>query len=247
MSPGMTRQTRDPTDTTLEFSWDGADKDRFKLRDVTAAEASAIPTPAGTTRQVLEFKDKPDYEKPMDANKDNVYEVTIKVFDGEATTTKDVTVKVTNKQEDGKVVVAPVQARIGIELTATLTDSDIVTYGPKWQWQRRMVDDCMAAATTDDRWISIHGANSDTFTPREGDYGYCLNAVATYNDGYHEYVTAPAPTSMPSASGLYTDADTRFDKTANKALSSVQYPSDPNITPEFSSAMMKRFVLRTAP
>ena len=107
-----------------------------------------------------EFKDKPDYEKPMDANKDNVYEVTIKVFDGEATTTKDVTVKVTNKQEDGKVVVAPVQARIGIELTDTLTDSDIVTYGPKWQWQRRMVDDCMAAATTDDRWISIHGANS---------------------------------------------------------------------------------------
>ena len=44
-----------------------------------------------------------------------MYQVTVKVFDGEDTTTKDVTVKVTNKQEDGKVEVTPLQARIGIE------------------------------------------------------------------------------------------------------------------------------------
>ena len=238
----------DPTDTTLEFSLEGADKDLLRLRNTTdAEEAGANATPADVTRQVLEFKEKPDYEKPMDANKDNVYEVTVKVFDGEETTTKDVTVKVTNKQEDGKVEVTPVQARIGVPMRAKLTDSDIVAYGPRWQWQRRMVTTACDLADDPneeaDNWMSIPGADSEDFTPREIDYGYCLNAVATYNDGYHEYDTVPAPVSMPSASGLYTDEDTRFDKRANKALSSVQYPSDPNITPVFSSAMTKRFVL----
>ena len=236
----------DPTDTTLEFSLDGGDKDLFKLRDSTTAEDSDNPLdPAEATRQVLEFKEKPDYEKPMDANEDNVYEVTIKVFDGEATTTKDVTVKVTNRQENGKVVVTPVQARIGVELTATLTDSDIVTYGPMWRWESsgEPGEPCTDKDAEENDWTRIPGANSDTFTPRSSDLNSCLRAVATYNDGYHEYVRVPEPTSMPSASGLYEDADTKFDKTANKALSSVQYPSDPNITPEFSSAMTKRFVL----
>ena len=125
----------DPTDTTLTFSLDGADEDRFNLRDPTEAEATP-DTLADATRKILEFKAKPDYEVPTDANKDNVYQVTVKVFDGEDTTTKDVTVKVTNMQEDGKVEVTPLQARIGIDMTADLTDSDIVAYDPTWQWQR---------------------------------------------------------------------------------------------------------------
>ena len=130
----------DPTDTTFTFSLAGADKDLFNLRDTTDAEESASPptppTAPPTTRQVLEFKEKPDYEVPTDANKDNVYEVTVQVFDGEDTTTKDVTVKVTNMQEDGKVEVTPLQARIGIDMTADLTDSDIVAHGPTWRWWR---------------------------------------------------------------------------------------------------------------
>ena len=71
--------------------------------------------------------------------------------------------------------------------------------------------------------------------------------MATYNDGYHED-TAPLvePTSSPGAIGLYMAADTRFDKTAEKSLSSVQYPTDPNIVPRFGSAMTKRFVLENA-
>ena len=234
----------DPTDTTLEFSLEGADKDLFNLRDTTdAEEMDDNATPPGTTRQVLEFKEKPDYENPMDSNKDNVYQVTIKVFDGEGTTTKDVTVKVTNKQEDGKVAVTPLQARIGVELTATLTDSDIVSYGPTWRWQHSGLSCADHVTVADGDWDNIPGATSAAFTPRDIDLSRCLRAVATYNDGYHEYVTAPDPVSGPSASGLYTTTDTRFDKTADKSLSSVQYPTEPNVTPKFSSTMTKRFVL----
>ena len=232
----------DPTDTTLTFSLDGADEDRFNLRDPTAEETT--DTPAGATRKILEFKAKPDYEVPTDANKDNVYQVTVKVFDGEDTTTKDVTVKVTNMQEDGKVEVTPLQARIAIDMTADLTDSDIVAYGPTWQWQRSGPV-CTDKDAEDNVYVDILGANSATFTPRPSDLGFCLSAVATYNDGYHEYVVDDVPSS-PGDIGLYTVTDTRFDKTENKLLSSVQYPTAPNVVPRFGSAMTKRFVLENA-
>ena len=235
----------DPTDTTLTFSLAGADKDLFKLRDTTAADAAG-ETPADTTRKVLEFKEKPDYENPTDANTDNVYEIAVKVFDGEATTTKDVTVKVTNKQEDGEVEVTPLQARIGIELNAALTDSDIVAYGPMWQWQKSNATCTDHNAVLDSAWNDIPGATSATFTPRSSDLGYCLRAEATYNDGYHEDTAPVVDPSSPSSIGLYTASDTRFDKTADKSLSSVQYPTDPNIAPQFGSAMTKRFVLENA-
>ena len=127
----------DPTNTTLTFSLSGEDKDLFRLRDATADDSdTANPVPTGATRKVLEFKAKPDYENPADHDTDNVYEVTVEVFDGEATATQDVTVKVTNMQEDGEVEVMPAQPRIGIELAAELSDSDIVSYGPMWRWER---------------------------------------------------------------------------------------------------------------
>ena len=49
-------------------------------------------TPAGA----LSFKTPPDFEAPLDANGDNVYEVTLAVSDGQATTTQPVRVTVTD-------------------------------------------------------------------------------------------------------------------------------------------------------
>ena len=44
-------------------------------------------------------------------------------------------VKVTNMEEDGEVKVTLEQPRVGVEMTAGLTDgrSDGVAYGPMWQ------------------------------------------------------------------------------------------------------------------
>ena len=176
----------------------------------------------------------------MDANKDNVYEVTVQASDGANTSMKAVTVKVTNRQENGKVEVTPEQGRIGVELTAALTDSDVVAYGPMWQWQRRnMVADCIATrwrfpmTTPTTLWMNIRGATSATYTAHSDDLNYCLRAVVTYNDGYHQGA---------AADGIYADATSdRFDKTAEMILSKVQYPSN-NLAPRFGSAMTKRFV-----
>ena len=236
----------DPEGGTITFSLDGADKDLFELNDLATPDA-------GT--KVLAFKEKPDFEMPMDSNKDNVYEVTVQASDDANTGMKAVTVKVTNMQEDGEVKVIPAQPRIAVDLTAELTDSDVVVYGPMWQWQRGKTSEdgapvaCAAVADVGAaNWMDIYGAMSDTYEPRSDDLDYCLRAVAMYNDGFHEGIAGTTPNVDV---GIYPDIaapDTRpnrFDKTADKALSAVQYPSV-NIEPEFASAMTKRFVPENA-
>ena len=51
----------------------------------------------------LTFKSSPDYEAPNDANKDNVYEVTIRASDGSLMSTLDVEVTVTDANESGAI------------------------------------------------------------------------------------------------------------------------------------------------
>ena len=55
----------------------------------------------GGTPGELKFKKKPDYEKPTDADMDNVYEVTVQASDGKLTGMLKVKVTVTNENEDG--------------------------------------------------------------------------------------------------------------------------------------------------
>ena len=74
--------------------------------------------------RTLSFKAKPDFEMPGDKNKDNIYEVTVEASDDVNTATRSVTVKVTDSDEGGKVELSSQDALIGVELTATLTDSD---------------------------------------------------------------------------------------------------------------------------
>ena len=65
--------------------------------------------------------------------------------------TEDVEVKVTNVNEDGTVTLSAVQPRVGVPLTASLTDIDGPVTGVKWQWSIRNSD--------------IDDATSDTYTP----------------------------------------------------------------------------------
>ena len=242
----------DPEGGTVTFSLGGADKDLFELGDGPATCPDITPAPptgVTTTCKILEFKEKPDFEDPMDSNGDNVYEVTVQASDDANMGTKAVTVKVTNRQEDGKVKVTPAQPRIGIPVTAELTDSDIVAYGPMWNWQRRMLAENEAESCADAAspvWMGIRDATSATYTPHAEDLDYCLRAVAMYNDGFHQQGVEG---STPSTTGIYLDTTptrpNRFDKTANMALSAVQYPSV-NLPPEFGSASTKRFVPENA-
>ena len=205
----------DQEGVTVTFSLGGADKDMFKLNDLESPDA---------TMRVLAFKEKPDFEMPMDSNKDNVYEVMVQASDGLNTGMKSVIVKVTNMEEDGEVKVTPEQPRVGVEMTAGLTDSDGVAYGPMWQWER--TENCESP-----EWMSISSAKSATYTPSLGDLDDCLRVTAMYNDGFYDTDT--------DDSG--SDTETMFDKTAEMVLSAVQLPTE-NMAPKFASAMTMRFV-----
>ncbi|HEU4650003.1 MAG TPA: PQQ-dependent sugar dehydrogenase [Croceibacterium sp.] len=77
----LTATAADPDGNAVSFSIGGG-ADAAQLQ-VTAAGA-------------LSFRTPPDFEAPADANRDNVYEVTLMVSDGQASATQDVRITVTN-------------------------------------------------------------------------------------------------------------------------------------------------------
>ena len=71
----------------------------------------------------------------MDANRDNVYEVTIVLRDnGAAQGTKDVRITVMNVDEKGSLELTPADPDSGMPVMATLTDPDGVEYITDWKW-----------------------------------------------------------------------------------------------------------------
>ena len=154
----------------------------------------------------LNFKESPNYEKPADRNKDNVYKVTVVVSDDGAPKLMDkrqVEITVTDDEEDGTVTLSAVQPKTGIDLMASLTDPDNVTStdadgrietGVTWQWWRTTtsvdadVPDFPAEVQgVRAGWEKITDAKSDTYEPVSGDpesddVSRWLIAMATYTD-----------------------------------------------------------------
>ena len=151
-----------------DFVWTlaGADGDSFEIG----------------SNAILTFESMPDFEAPGDANRNNVYEVTVQATDSAANTgTLDVTVTVTNVEEDGEITLSNRQPEAGVSITATLTDPDGSISGVTWQWQ-----------ASD---INIEGATSRTYTPvqttdtDETNVDKFLTVIATYTDGFGQTET----------------------------------------------------------
>ena len=130
-----------------------------------------------TTGQ-LQTKAALDYE-----TKDS-YTVTVSVGDskdaaGATDTAEDdsieVTITVTNAEEDGTVTLSLAWPQVGTELTASLSDPDDDVTGLAWQWA--------SADTATGAFTDIVGAESASYTPVDGDLGKYLQATATYDDG----------------------------------------------------------------
>ena len=102
---------------------------------------------------LLTFSQTPNYESPADSNRDNVYEVTVRAWDGSSYGTLDVVVTVTNKDEDGTVTLSSTQPQVGTELEADLTDPDGSVTSVTWAWAR--------SSTSSGPWSTISGATGD--------------------------------------------------------------------------------------
>ena len=209
---------------------------------------------------ILAFKANPDFESPADKNKNNIYEVTVEAADGNNIGKLNVTVKVTNEEEAGKVTLSHQQPLIGEPLMAEVADSD-GGFGPSgaltqvaWVWHVVDTADgvCPAADPDPDpnpaldanpgtpptatAWAAIKGASEATFTPRAVDDGRCLQATATYLDRTYHYVQPPV------AEG---DAGMGFGASA-QVVSGVVREDPANRQPEFAGAEV-RFVPENSP
>ena len=147
-----------------------------------------------STSGTLNFRSAPDYEMPMggSGNDSNTYMVTVKAEAGGEMAMVDVTVTVTNVEEPGTVTLMPMRPSVGTEITATLTDPDMMVSDTTWQWSRM---------ATDGTFTPITGATSAMYTPVEADDGYYLQATASYTDGEGSGKTADKITE--SSVGLY--------------------------------------------
>ena len=122
-----------------------------------------------------------------------MYEVTVVAADSTGKRgMMDVTVTVENEEEDGTVTLSAVQPRVGIAFTASVTDPDSPggLSDVEWQWYRGSYPtatlptaECADATGSD---CEIKGAESASYTPKAGDVGGELTAVAMYTDGKGE-------------------------------------------------------------
>ena len=198
---GYTATDADEVDDATDLKWtlSGADASKFSITD-------------GTDMRTLSFKEAPNYESPGDSGGNNVYEVTVVVTDSKGNTDEqDVTVKVTNVEEDGMVTLSTLQPRVGFPVTATLTDPDNITADSvSWQWYRGAniqtsnLPETECAETTSDN-CAIKDAASDTYTPVADDIEDILNAVATYTDGSPNDGDAKDVVGQPAANQVLAD------------------------------------------
>ena len=97
---------------------------------------------------------------------------------------KTVKVTVENQNENGVVGLSKTQPRVGIAVTASLTDPDKSISGLTWQWSISGADAGMVEGVTRTADDDIEDANLATYTPKAGDVGGTLKATASYTDGY---------------------------------------------------------------
>ena len=128
-STTYTAADEDTDDTAGAIELTGPDRGKFTIAGGTLAFAAA---PA----------DPPDFENPGDADKDNVYEVTLKSTSTATDTTRaltgtlDVKVMVVNGNDAGEIEFSRPVLRVGIPVTAELKDDDGVTSISSWRWYR---------------------------------------------------------------------------------------------------------------
>ena len=209
-----------------KWSLSGDDAARFQL------------TGADDNVRRLEFREKADFEMPGDLNKDNIYEVTVVASDGVKMAERAVTVKITDSDEAGMIMLSSENPVTGTEITATLEDSDGDVINVAWTWhaltdEQVATDDAidMALELTGNDSTAIGEATSSSYTPVAGDIGKHLLAVVRYMDRTEDEDNIPDNQD-------YTDSTadtyaTRFDNMATSAVTAPVIDDPANAQPTF--------------
>ena len=172
----------DPENATATWTVDGIDKAHFAI----------------TEKGVLSIDTVPDYENPADSDRNNVYQIAVQAADdGNIISRYDVTINITNVDEDGVVQLSPSQPEVGTLVNAELSDPDGVTSVPTWVWRR--------SSTATGAGAVINGASSSSYMPTDDDVNYFLKAVASYTDQQGSGKSASGVTANAVQAGPQTN------------------------------------------
>ncbi len=192
--PASVSYAEDRTDAVQTYNAVGPDASGASW-SLSGADAGAFSIPGG----VLSFNSQPDHEALADSDRDSVYNITITATMGTFSDTLDVTVTVTDVDEDGTINISSPnnEVKVGVELTAELDEGDEEVVNV-WQWA--------SGPAVTGPWSNISGATSNTYTPIEGDVGNYLQITVTYTDaGFGiDSLSEVAGTAVEAASGAGT-------------------------------------------
>ena len=231
--------------------------DSIAVWDLEGPDAAAFDLAGTFEPRWLNLKDAPDYENPTDANRDNVYEVTIAATDNDPLRAEvgriNVWVVVENVQEDGEVVfTAGDDAFVNEDLVAQVEDPDDHGGTPgepyegvhvvSWQWSRSLTD------TGTDDFDNIDGETTNRYTPTRADRGYYLRVTAEYTDPFR---AADSPDTEFDERIVGVDGIAGNDDDSLRTLSvttdhAVQLARGPASAPAFSDAVSGAVTRRVA-
>ena len=161
--------TTDSLPSVADFGATDPDEDNEAIENWALSGQDAGDFTLSPDAGVLAFKVHPNYERPADADMNNVYKVTVVSTDDDGNRGEQaVDIMVTNAMEEGTVTLSAVQVRVGVPLTASLNDPDGGVANLTWQWNDGTVD--------------IADATSATYTPSTDDNNDTLMVTASYTD-----------------------------------------------------------------
>ena len=178
-TPVASFSATDPEGAAIKWSLSGDDAGDFSISE----------------NGVLTFKSSPNFESPADANTDNRYSVTVEAQGSGSggTSSEELTIEVTNVEEDGMVTLDTLQPQVRVRLTASLSDPDGGETSQSWQWYYS--DDGST-------WVMIDKATQDGYEPKPEDAGKYLRAVVTYNDDKDNPDDDPATTDVDESKDM---------------------------------------------
>ena len=141
-----------------------------------------------------------DFESPVDDNTDNIYVIEIVADDGHGAMVRwGVEITVTNVEEPPVVALSTGNPRVGMEVTAALTDPNSTPTDETWQWQR-------ADGPANPVWTIISGGTSATYTVVATDLGKVLRATVSYQGaaGVDQEVQSAATSAVRAANQVPT-------------------------------------------
>jgi len=214
----------DPEEFVVHWSLGGRDSGDFTI----------------STDGELSFVTVPDFEAPQDSSGNNVYDVTLRAFDGTHTGTLDVTVTVTNVEEPGVVQVSNVQPQVGVPLQATLADPDGTISGISW--------------TLPDGTVTTSSVRGFTPSPVVAVSGNFAVVLARATSAVPAQATSPVYVPDPDDVGedltfgvSYVDRHGTTKTTTVESDNPVRVAPDTNSRPEFESTSTTRSVAEKTP